>query len=186
MSDYLNILNKTGKRKESFTMMIEHIKGKENTLIVETGCVRMDGDYGAGMSTVLFDKYVGEFGGEFHSVDITPKNVELAKGLVKSNFTTIHCSDSVAFLNSFHKVSGRKIDLLYLDSMDYNPGQEHESSEHHLKELMAVLPYIQSGTMIAVDDNISDSKGKGAYILEYMNSHNKQRIHSGYQWIWIY
>lgn len=186
MSEYLNILNNTGKRKESFTMMIEHIKGKENPLIVETGCVRMNNDYGAGMSTVLFDKYVGEFGGEFHSVDITPENVALAKVLAKSPHTNIHCNDSVAFLNSFYKITDRKIDLLYLDSMDYNPGQEHESSEHHLKELMAVLPYIQRGTMIAVDDNISDTQGKGAYILEYMNSHGKQRIHSGYQWIWIY
>lgn len=177
----VEILNKTGKRAESFAMMINHIHEIKNPLIVETGCARLDNNYeGDGMSTLIFDTYVREFGGEFHSVDISEDNTNFVKNQVSNS--SIHCSDSVKFLWNF--IPNKKIDLLYLDSFDFDMSNPHPSSMHHIFELAAVMPKLGPGTMVAVDDNFGHI-GKGGYVKEFFDLLGKERIYSGYQWIWM-
>ena len=181
------ILQNVNQRQDSFMMMINYLCLIDNPLIVETGCVRSLHDWGAGYSTVLFDAFINEHGsGEFHSVDITEKNVEFARTLV-SDKTKVHCADSVDFLEYHARMwadQNRRIDLLYLDSYDYNPGEEHESSLHHIFELLAAQPAVKTGTMIAVDDNLGD-RGKGLYVKQYFEKLDIPLEHNGYQWIWI-
>lgn len=172
----------SGKRKESFELMLEHLKTVNNPLIVETGCARSTAGWeGDGMSTVIFDKYINMFGGELHTVDIDPQNVALSNTLV-SKKTTIHCSDSVAWLWEFNKL-GRKIDLLYLDSFDINHQDPAPSQQHHLYELTAIVGSLRKGTMIAVDDNFGDF-GKGQLVKKFMEHIGNDMIHNGYQQIW--
>jgi len=179
------LVNKTTKRAESFAMMLNHVGNIDNPLIVETGCARQEDNFeGDGMSTTIFDTFVDYHGGDFYSVDINPENVRFATA--KSKKANIFCGDSVSFLyyqSQAWMAQNRKIDLLYLDSFDFDMGNPHPSSLHHIFELTAIMPCQKPGTMICVDDNF-DTVGKGGYVKEFMNLINKDRIYSGYQWVW--
>jgi len=187
------MIQRTGKRANGFAMMVDHLRGRENPLIIETGCSRSENNFdGDGMSTLIFDRYTRDHSGEFHSVDIDPGNIEFAKTKVSGN-TNLHCYDSVAFLHNLNNVlveENRKIDLLYLDSFDFYPEQELESSLHHIYEMLAIRPSLKSGTMIGVDDNIYNPqtgryKGKGQFVDQFMNLIGCTRVLEAYQFIWI-
>lgn len=189
--NYKEMIGLTGKRQYGFQSMIEHLNQIKNPLIVETGCARQEDNYsGDGMSSLIFDSYINEHGGEFHTVDIDENNVEFAKKHMVGN-TGVHCSDSVAFLHNLNQLlvsQSRTINLLYLDSLDYYPEQELESSLHHLYELCAIRPSLQKGTMIVVDDNFyvnGQFKGKGKYMAEFMQKINCKMILKDYQCIWV-
>jgi len=171
----------TGKREESFQIMISHLNSKNSPTIVETGCARVENNFeGDGMSTLIFDSYVETNKGNFYSVDINPDAVAFSTSKKISNKTKIACEDSVSFLHKFDQ----KIDLLYLDSYDLDPINPHPSSIHHIYELLAVLKCLQHETMIVVDDNISEEIGKGKYIADYFTRIGVPMIYSGYQQIW--
>jgi predicted O-methyltransferase YrrM len=154
-------------------------------LIVETGCARQENNFeGDGMSTTIFDTFIDYHGGEFYSVDINPDNIRFATATAKK--ANLTCSDSVNFLYEKSKVwvaENRKIDLLYLDSFDFDMANPHPSSLHHIFELTAIMPCLKEGTMICVDDNF-DTIGKGGYVKEFMDLIGKERIYTGYQWVW--
>lgn len=192
------MLSKTAAREPSFRLMLDHLSKIENPLIVETGCAR-PGDQpwstlensfkDDGMSTCIFDAFINDHGGEFHSVDLTAKHVEYSQALV-SEKTKIHCDDSIHFLWQLNKQlseSDRYIDLIYMDSYDYiveNPGP---SMAHHIKELAVVISRLHSGSLIAVDDNYGtedDPKGKGVYIKEIMRAMEIPQLYNGTQCVW--
>ena len=125
-------------RATSLSLVFELLDEKKvkDFFIVETGCMRADhgqlalGDDGA--STYIFDDFINYYDGEVASVDINPANVAHAQKMV-SDRTTVYCSDSVEFL--WNIPEKRKIDLLYLDSYDFEPDNPIPSQKHHLKEL---------------------------------------------------
>jgi len=168
-------------RRDSFAKMIAHLKTIDNPVIIETGCSRETNNWsGDGMSTVIFDKFINDYNGVLHSVDIDANNVRTATSLV-SDKTTVHCSDSVAWLQNFNQLN-KKIDLLYLDSFDYHI-DSRLSMQHHMNELTAALPSLKNGTMIAVDDHFGDH-GKGELVKQFMEQIEVPLIHNGYQLIW--
>ena len=92
-----------------------------NPLIIETGCQREPNDFGSGMSTSIFSKYISKYGGSLISVDNTAEHIERSKKFViewadKISFIE---EDSIVFLSSY---SGPPINFLYLDSLDYPYG----------------------------------------------------------------
>lgn len=188
------LIKKTGKRAESFAMMLNHALSTDNPLIVETGCARQENNFdGDGMSTIIFDKLVEYHGGDFYSVDINSDNVKFATAHCKN--ANMFCGDSVSFLYNQSKswvANNRKIDVLYLDSYDFDVNNPHPSSLHHVMELVAVMPSLKDGTMICVDDNplCQDDKGnliemgKGLYVKQFMEQIKRERLHNGYQWVW--
>lgn len=186
MTKYNDLINKTGKRKASFDLMIQSILSKTNPLIIETGCVRdINNISGDGVSTLIFDAFALEHGAEFYSVDISDKNVNLA--IQNTSKARISCQDSVVFLYELNKVlrdSTKYIDLLYLDSFDAHPHVKHQSSLHHLKELVAIWPSCKEGTIIAVDDNFEDGTGKGTYVKSFFDDLGIKPIFNGYQIVW--
>ena len=189
MSTTQEYINRTGKRAEAFVLMLNHLSGNPNPLIIETGCARKEDNFdGDGMSTLIFDSYITERGcGEFHSVDISQENVDFANSRISNPNSKVHCSDSVIFLHGVSqdcRTQNRHIDLLYLDSFDFDQGNPHPSSQHHIYELTAAMPALQPGSLIAVDDNF-DTIGKGAYVKEFMDLLGKPRVYTGYQWVWI-
>lgn len=183
-------VNKTGKRAEAFALMLNYIKdNRPNPLIIETGCARKEDNFdGDGMSTLIFDSFITELGqGEFHSVDILQENVDFARTKILNPNSKVHCSDSVKFLYGVTQdclQTNRHIDLLYLDSFDFDPNDPHPSSLHHIYELTAAIPSLKPGSLIAVDDNFGES-GKGAYVKHFMDLLGKPRVYEGYQWIWV-
>jgi hypothetical protein len=192
------MIDMTDKRKPSFQMMIDHLKTVKDPLIVETGCIR-PGDQpwstlensfkDDGMSTCIFDAFVMQHGGEFHSVDLSPLHVEYAQTMI-SDQSEIHCRDSVEFLWELNKVlkqENRHIHLLYLDSYDWVIGREPECMAHHIKELASIVNQIASGGLVAVDDNYGtpdNRQGKGVYVHEFMQSIGAPLIYDGVQCIW--
>jgi hypothetical protein len=181
----VELVNKTTKRAPSFGMMLNHVMSIHEPLIVETGCARQENNFeGDGMSTTIFDTFIDYHGGEFYSVDINSDNIRFAAATAKK--ANLTCSDSVKFLHQQSKVwvsQNRKIDLLYLDSFDFDMANPHPSSLHHIFELTAIMPCLREGTMICVDDNF-DTVGKGEYVKQFMDLIGKERIYIGYQWVW--
>jgi predicted O-methyltransferase YrrM len=166
-------------------MMLNHVGAIHDPLIVETGCARQENNFeGDGMSTTIFDTFIDYHGGDFYSVDINSDNVRFAAATAKK--ANLTCSDSVKFLYNQSKVwvaQRQKIDLLYLDSFDFDMDNPHSSSLHHIFELTAIMPFLREGTMVCVDDNFG-TVGKGLYVKEFMDLIGKERIYTGYQWIW--
>jgi hypothetical protein len=199
--NYLQMIEKTGKRRYGYLSMIQHLKGIENPLIVETGCAREEDNFaGDGMSSLIFDDYVTEHGGEFLTVDLDDKACEFAKQKLKTG--KVHRGDSVKYLYELNKKlreENRYIDLLYLDSYDFEPNNPHPSCFHHIKELLAIMPSLRKGSMIGVDDNdlfeadVDGSGnltkivlGKGIYISHFFKDVGID-FHEGrmdYQFIW--
>ena len=192
------MISKTNLRQASFQIMIDHLKTIDNPLIIETGCIR-PGDQpwssiensfkDDGMSTIIFDRYINDFGGEFYAVDLTPEHVEYAQSMV-SDKTQIICDDSVHFLweaTKQLKEDNQFIDVLYLDSFDWIPGNESASMAHHIKELACIISRMKPGGLVAVDDNyIKDGVlvGKGVYVYELMESIGATVLHKGVQCVW--
>jgi hypothetical protein len=192
------MIAKTGARQPSFQLMIDYLCTIENPLIIETGCIR-PGDQpwstiensfkDDGMSTCIFDRYINEYNGEFHSVDLTPAHVEYAQSMV-SEKSQIHCDDSVSFLWTAGQALGadkQYVDLLYLDSFDWTVGNEAACMAHHIKEFAAISSRLRSGSIIAVDDNYGTAinrTGKGVYLVEFMESIGVPLLHDGVQCVW--
>lgn len=180
------MLNKTHHRQQAFEIMLEHLNNTKNPLIVETGCARQEDNFlGDGMSTLIFDQYINDYGGEFHSIDISPQNISFARSKVSAK-SNLHISDSVRWLWDFSK-SGKTIDLLYLDSFDFDQSNPYPSSIHHLKELTAIVSCLSENTMIAVDDNFgfgSERIGKGMLVEQFMRETGRQLYYEGYQLLW--
>jgi hypothetical protein len=161
-------------------------------LIVETGCSRsVDSWEGDGQSTIIFDELAERFGGTFCSVDTNIESVEIARSLIRYEKSSISLLDSVAWLTiTAIALGANKIDLLYLDSFDFYPGNEQESALHHLMELTAAAPALRHGSLVFVDDNIVQPDGsfigKGMYVDRFMKKSGRQRVFTGYQlgWIW--
>lgn len=92
--------------------------------IVETGCVRQADEFGSGCSTLVFAEVVARYGGCLWSVDNDPQHVATAVQLTQAYASNRRCilADSVEFLQHMllrqSGFSGR-VDLLYLDSLDY-------------------------------------------------------------------
>jgi hypothetical protein len=118
--------------------------------ILETGTAA----YGT-CSTYLFDAYVKKFGGHFWTVDIKQEHSDKVKPHM-SDRTTVVTDDSVKFLKEWvAKHPGRQADLVYLDSCDLDFDNPYPSGEHGLAEYNAILPALNQGSLLLVDDTPS-------------------------------
>tara|TARA_R100001594_G_scaffold150532_1_gene212195 strand:- start:3078 stop:3734 length:657 start_codon:yes stop_codon:yes gene_type:complete len=177
-------------REEGFTKIFEYLKKRKNPIIVETGCYREEDNYeGDGCSTLLFDKFIEIYGGTLISVDKDPKACELASK--NTSHAEIANEDSIEFLSTLNGA----VDLLYLDSYNIDDwNNDWEAASHHLKELFAAKNIIKSGTLIVVDDNMTNSQenvislkvGKGRIIAELMSALDIKPYINDYQIAWVW
>jgi len=169
------------KRKNTFKQMFMYLESlnKENYLIVETGTTRYINDLeGDGNSTIMFDLYLNhQRNGILYTVDLHAPNCAVAQEHT-SNKTTIIVGDSVNFLNKFP--NPEEIDLLYLDSIDFQWDDQHPSSLHHLKELTTIYAKLKPGCLIVVDDNF-EGEGKGKYVSEFLEEIGAKLYFNEYQ-----
>ena len=147
-----NSINRIRNRRTTFDYILQDLHNKNNLVIVETGCMRADhgnlafGDDGC--STLIFDLLARSTGGQNYSVDISIKNINHAKKYCKN--TIFSNSDSINFLKDFDLKN--TIDLLYLDSFDFDPSNPIPSQKHHLAEIQAVYDDLKEGCLILIDD----------------------------------
>jgi hypothetical protein len=181
-------------RYVTFELSVQWFKEHRGCIIVETGCVRLEDDWGgAGMSTIVFDHVIQKeklrlagtthLEPKFYSVDLDEKNVSLARNLTKE--AEISVGDSVAFLEDFHG----SIDLLYLDSYDCDPeGDSTPAQEHQLAEVRASLPKMALHSAILLDDRGDPpfpGGGKTRLSEEYLRDKGWVSLWTGYQSLWV-
>ena len=180
--------SKLDYRLETFAKAFDYLESlkQDYYVIVETGTVRTFGEYEDGQSTILFDEFVNYHDGVVYTVDTDPKCKEIV---------TEHCSkkvkaytgDSVEFLRNHLGTTFRKIDLLYLDSMDIDWDNPTESMEHHFKEFSSVLPSLKDKCLILSDDNaLKKPVGKGMLVDTYFKNAGVERFIDGFQLGWIF
>jgi hypothetical protein len=175
-------------RSEGFrTIFRELSKRTAPPLIIETGCMRVAGNWdGDGQSSFMFDVYTTMTAGQFITIDINTQSADTARKACSSN-TIVILNDSISTLSNLSNLLfGRCIDLIYLDSFDVNPNEPMASAIHHSMELTAAAKIIGSGSMVCVDDYRIDGVigGKGLLIDQYMSAINAEVIFDGYQKAW--
>lgn len=205
---YDGIKDRLGDREISFTKIFRYLDAQPGPItIVETGCTRQPGNWtGDGQSTVLFDQYVQNRSIDscVYSVDIDSDAVTKCRSLVGQQ-TQVSDRDSVGYLYQLGRdlvAQQRSVSLLYLDSYDVDFAYWFASAAHHLKELVAIGPYIQSTTLVVVDDcglapvltqddagNLKIARsggvgGKGRLIAEYAQAVNAKVEFAHYQVGW--
>jgi hypothetical protein len=169
--------------------MFEQLEMQRKTWykIVETGCMRSkyrEMDFMRdGCSTLIFDRFVQKMGGMVESVDSSIAAVEYARKFVNPNQTTVYHHDSILFLRNGR--GGGRIDLLYLDSMDYDKTRPQASELHHLFELTAAMRNLARGSIVMVDDNYSDGTGKGRLVRQFFTEYALVPAFEGRQLGWI-
>jgi hypothetical protein len=157
---------------------------QSNFNIIETGTLRIPGNWMDGQSARLFTEFVDLYGGQMRSVDIDSVACEAARNTITSDkFSVVH-SDSVAWLESLADLD--QVDLFYLDSYDVDWNNDTASADHHLKEFKIIQPFIRPGAVVAVDDNsrwVNNNRrtGKGRAIVEYLESQGYFPILDEYQ-----
>lgn len=198
MQFYNDVRSKLGHRVSGFDYIFQYFVDIENPLIVETGCARqMDNYSGDGQSSLLFDKFIKQYGGEFHTVDISKESTDYCKSRMTCGRSQVYTEDSITqlkILNDKFLEENKKINFLYLDSFDApqdKPEVVYQSALHHLYELLTIAPSLKPGALIGVDDNWIEVKdgqnvlsGKGQFIFDYMRKSNRNLVHDGYQLFW--
>lgn len=147
--------------------------------IVETGCMRPNGTFGGdGRSTLMFDAFVQEYGGNFTSIEIDPLACEEARTLTRH--ADIHCGDSVKELQEIL----HPVDVLYLDSVDDTKG----TCEHQLLEFTTANRLLHPGSVVMSDDTwfTPAPEGKGKLLVPYMEKIGAKELTRGERQIaWI-
>jgi len=182
--------------REGFEKALDALEEKPS-IIVETGTSAWGTD-----STRLWDSYIRKFGGQLLTCDIRLEPKKQLNHQLSKN-TNCFVGDSVDFL---HKIKEFKGDLYYLDSFDLDLNEPFPSAEHGLKEFMAILDNLTTGTLLLIDDTPSNelikqmgelssgsiaflkkfgvNPGKGAFIKKYLeNNLNFQLIYHHYSYL---
>lgn len=166
-------------RYPTFKMAFDILLDMSEHRIVETGCVRLKDDWGAGYSTVLFGEFCKLHGGKLVTIDNTERHMNVCKDLTKEYAENIEywLGDS---LQEFSKIQ-HQIDLLYLDSFDLNlVGDRLPSQEHNLKEFKVAEPYLHKKSIVLIDDCF-DGNGKPKLTKEYMVNNGWEILYESQQ-----
>jgi SAM-dependent methyltransferase len=179
-------LHPADKRYDSFYEALQLMTDRNATTVIETGTARggMGNFGGDGGSTVLFSLWAKEYGADFYSVDIDPRAVEHAERAVNqvAGKAKLVCGDSISFLERFPGT----IDMLYLDSYDFECHNPRPSQEHHLKEIIAAYPKLTPDSIVMVDDCKLPHGGKCSLVIDYLRERGWEIVYDGYQVILLY
>jgi hypothetical protein len=165
-------------RNKTMGAFLDLLKCKTNPLVVETGCVRSEDDWGAGWSSPLIGYFLKYHGGELHSIDCDQGNVGFARTWTTGLPVTVHHSDSRTWLQSY---SGRPIDGLYLDSADVGTTGYQEIC---LEEVKTAVPKLASYAPVLIDDSpwtAGAFKGKGGLAIPWLLKQGYKVKQAGYQ-----
>ena len=183
-----------GVRAGGFQAIFEQLEarcqGREQpALIVETGSMRTPGNWaGDGQSTVLWKEFASIYECEIHTVDLDPEAARVVRQEC-GEAVHAHTGDSVRFLYDFaNSPQARQIDLLYLDSYDFDLANPFPSAFHHIKELIAIRPCLGSGSIVVIDDNFVLAEGgftgKGYLAMQWFDHLGIPCVYQGHQFVW--
>ena len=113
------------------------------------------------MSSLIFSEYANYVDGHLYACDINKKNIKNAKKFTskfKDNIT-FYLDDSISFLKNFKK----KIDFLYLDSLD---AQFSGASKHQLNEIKNSIKILHQNSLVLLDDKGQKTKLSANYMID--------------------
>ncbi len=168
-------------RYKTFLRTMDLMGERDSKMLVETGTARcgLQDAKGDGASTVVFGQWAKQHGAVLYSVDIDPqaiKNAAADLGDCRDCVKLVE-GDSIAFLAGF----GQPVDLLYLDSFDYDEHDPEPSQQHHLKEIMAIMPRLHDQSIVLIDDCKLAGGGKGKLAIAYLLEHGWKIDRNAYQ-----
>ena len=175
-----------GKRQKTFRRALELLDERSATCLIETGVARygLRNSKSDGASTAVFGLWAKANNASLFSVDISPESISGAREVVEElgllEQVKLVTGDSVQFLENF----ADPVDLLYLDSYDYDKHDQSvqiASQEHHLKEFKAIEEQLGTDTVVLIDDCDLPGGGKGKTVIEYMTRKGWQIDTSAYQ-----
>ena len=169
-------------RDRGFDLLLAEARRRFATpTMVETGCVRAHDDWaGAGSSTLVLGLYCQATGGSLTSIDINPRNLEVAKQETRGLDAISFCQGDS---NTVLRESNQQIDVLLLDSLDTEAANHRE---HCQSEVEAAMSRLHRTSLIVIDDTVYESgryKGKGAFAVPWLLDRGWGVMHSGYQTI---
>ncbi|MBI5345827.1 MAG: class I SAM-dependent methyltransferase [Chlamydiae bacterium] len=175
------LIKPTNTRYKTFRTCFELMRKNNAKIIVETGTARdgLKSFKGDGGSTMRFSQFAAENDGILYSVDINKDSLEKAKSTCepyKKHVNFIH-NDSIDFLQKF----SRKIDMLYLDSFDFDENNPTLSQKHHLKEIEAAFNKLSETSIVMIDDCNLPHGGKGKLAIEFLLNKGWKIIQQDYQ-----
>ena len=155
-------------------------------IIVETGCLRQNEDWGAGMSTYIFGRICKEYDKYLFTVDNDPEHLDMAKVVTKefAEYINYNLDNSINFLQKFT----RPIDLLYLDSLDCPLEEDADASiaqKHQLKELLSVYKLLTDHSVVLLDDNNWKNGGKTLLTKRFLFENNWKCVLDDRQSLWL-
>jgi len=157
--------------------------------IVETGTLRKENNWGAGMSTLVFGSFCKRYNHILHTVDINQEAMDISRSVTGSCNSHIfyYVNNSISFLKKFKE----KIDLLYLDSMDCPPQEEEgspqlvASQKHQLAEIEEAFDKLHDETIVLLDDNHWPNGGKTRLSKLFLQEKGFTETFSWTQSLWV-
>jgi hypothetical protein len=182
MLDFLEKTPECHYRRSSFLQLFKHIFNRfgDNPIsILETGTTRgstMPVISGGGGSSIVFGKWCELTKSNLVTVDISQQNINDAKNntIKYRDYIEYVVMDSVTFLKDYD----RKIDLLYLDSLDTSPSNHDNrivdaACRHQLGEIESIIGKLHDKTFILLDDVCDPGfrGGKSQYSIPFILQH---------------
>ena len=176
------------QRADSMELLNELAIERKARNIVETGTIRGWG--GDGQSTLIFSGLALRLSGSLWSVDNNQIHIENAKrwiGQLNTPNISWITEDSVKYLSSFlfGAIMEFTIDILYLDSYDYDFNDPIPAQIHNLAEMGAAYGKLGNESIIAIDDANLAGGGKGLLTTRFLLERGWKVIYEGYQRIFI-
>ena len=161
--------NQENIRFNSFKFALKEAFKRNLKVMVETGVARgkqkflffSKVNFKDGMSTLIFSEYAEYVDGHLHACDIDAKNIKNAKKFTRKfkDRITFYLDDSISFLKNFEK----KIDFLYLDSLD---GQYSGASEHQFNEIRNSIKNLHQNSLVLLDDKKQKTNLSISYMID--------------------
>lgn len=175
------------RRYKTFACALQLMKQRSVKTIIETGTTRgadLKSIWGGdGGGTLLFAEWASKNNAFLYTVDICASAFDNAKKFLVPYQSYVQCvqSDSVAFLKQFEGT----IDMLYLDSYDFDQNNPGPSQQHHLKEIIAAYPKLKKNSIVMIDDCDLPHGGKGLLAIQYLLSKGWKIVLQDYQVILV-
>ena len=203
-SDFSEKYGQLGEKFHSFRIALNLFHQREGRIIVETGCQREVDDWGAGQSTKIFGEYVSKYDAFLYTVDISLEKLYIAEEIAGNTNIEYVNMDSLQFLKTFDK----KIDLLYLDSLDFplhemfsrfgermyqmsfaeivNRSQDIllPCQLHCLNELVSSEDKLHESSLILIDDNAEVGGGKARLARDWLFTKGWEVVIDWNQTLW--
>ena len=174
---------------EQVALNLLYQRGGKN--IVETGTTRQIDDWGGGMSTYLWGDFAQHYDCKVTTVDNDANNIEICKTVTSpfKDYIKYAVSDSIEFLRNYNE----KIDLLYLDSVDFPLYPESDTyitdikkaQEHNLEEFKLAEKNLTSESIILIDDYDFPQGGKPGLTNRYLLGKGWECLVASRQILWI-